>query len=161
MFNAFSRELLKRLESIRSGLLSDCDNRKLSDHFNDHQVAAIKNLEKLIAKLYKMENPSTIIEAARKSDLEKLTKLLEDKNDKRNKGCDINAQDKLGYTALHIVVDLHEDIVMAARLLEAGADPNLYCNAGRTPLECAIDYELDEIEDLLREHGATDREERW
>ncbi len=167
MFNVFSRELLKRLQSIQKGLLTGCNDRKLSDHFNTSQMTAIKDLEKLIAKVYKMKNPSTIIEAARKGDLAKLTKLLEDKsgtsntNNKNNKKRDINAQDKLGYTPLHIVVELYEDTVMAARLLEAGANPNIYCNAGRTPLEYAMDYELNELEDLLREYGATDREDGW
>jgi hypothetical protein len=167
MFNAFSKELLKRLKSVHKGLLTDCGSHELNDYFNDSQIAAIKKLEKLITKVCEMENPSTIIEAARKGDLEKLTKLLEDKNGKSgtsgtsSKSRDINAQNKLGYTALHIVVELHEDTVMAARLLEAGADPNVYCNAGRTPLEYAMDYELDELEDLLREYGAIEREERW
>lgn len=161
MFNSFSKELLKRLKSIHKELLSDCGDHKLNDYFNDRQITAINKLETLIAKVYAMENPSCIIEAARKGDLERLTKLLEDKNVTRVMSSeDVDTQDKLGYTALHLVVELHEDTAMAAVLLDAGADPHIYCNAGRTPLEYAIDHELDELEELLREHGATGREDR-
>lgn len=122
MFNAFSKELLKRLESIHRGLLTGRDDRKLSGYFNDKQITALNDPKKLIAKVYKMENPSTIIEAARKGDLAKLTKLLEDKNGMSGKGGnastsgkkksdgkvskgsnDINAQDKLGLSQSIII----------------------------------------------------------
>jgi len=74
-----------------------------------------------------------------------------------DRGDDLNVQDDHGRTALHVTAE--EGWVHFAKvLLERGADFNRPDNEGDTPLDYAVFYEHIELADLLRQHGAKDRE---
>lgn len=54
-------------------------------------------------------------------------------------GADVNAVGDLGYTPLHVTA-FRNDTEMIQVLLDAGANPRLKCEVGKTPLETAIDH---------------------
>ena len=63
-------------------------------------------------------------------------------------GCDLNIQDKGGWTALwHAVSDANENIVRC--LVTAGADATVTDQDGCTVIEEAKQNELDEVLDIL------------
>ena len=60
-------------------------------------------------------------------------------------GADINRQNKYGWTALYGAADSrHNDVVLM--LLQAGADPYLPDNEGRTPIQVAANEEIARLE---------------
>ena len=65
-----------------------------------------------------------------------------------NAQADVNAQDHVGYTALHYSVS-HGDIFSTELLLSAGADPSKVDSRGQTPLDSALDYENHGVCQLL------------
>jgi len=68
-------------------------------------------------------------------------------------GCDIDARDDYGWTAIRYAVrNSHYDA--AAVLLEAGANVNLASKSGRTPLMSAASNTLDTLCELLVREGA-------
>ena len=62
---------------------------------------------------------------------------------------DLNEQNETGYAPLHYGVMKTRPGVVAL-LLEAGADPDVFNNLAKTPLDLAISGSKDEIIDLLR-----------
>ena len=76
---------------------------------------------------------------------------------------DLNAQSNNGWTALHVAVG-QEHLGVVGQLLRAGADVTvrnrLFGQGGNqeqvfdTPLDLAINFDLPEITQLLRKHGA-------
>ena len=54
-------------------------------------------------------------------------------------GTDVNAVGDLGYVPLHVSA-FRNDAEMIQKLLGAGADPRAKCEAGKTPLDTAIDH---------------------
>lgn len=68
-------------------------------------------------------------------------------------GADVNAEDNYGLTALHNAV-LEGYADIAEVLIESGANVNAVEDKGFTPLRMAVEYKLPEIEMLLRRHGA-------
>lgn len=54
-------------------------------------------------------------------------------------GVDVNAVGNLGYTPLHVSA-FRNDGEMIRALIDAGADPKITCEVGKTPLDTAIDH---------------------
>jgi len=74
-----------------------------------------------------------------------------------NRGDDLNIQDEHGRTALHAAAE-EGWIYYAEILLKRGAQVSIPDHEGDTPLDYAVFYEHKEMADLLRRHGAIDRE---
>ncbi|WP_299154226.1 ankyrin repeat domain-containing protein [uncultured Tateyamaria sp.] len=53
-------------------------------------------------------------------------------------GADVNAIGNLGYAPLHVSA-FRDDAEMIQLLLDAGADPRVRCEIGKTPLDAAVD----------------------
>jgi uncharacterized protein len=70
-------------------------------------------------------------------------------------GATINLANNYGKTPLHIaVIDGHRDLVEL--FLDHGADKEARDHKNFTPLMMAVDYQLPDIEALLRAHGAVE-----
>ena len=69
------------------------------------------------------------------------------------RGADINAQTKLGWTPLHMA-SRRGTLEILRLLLEFGADVEAEDEDGKTALQVAADKGYDEVVKLLREHGA-------
>lgn len=71
------------------------------------------------------------------------------------RGAQLDAQDELGRTPLHIVAHYgHKEL--AACLLENGANINIADNDGETPLHLTVKADRNEVAQLLRAHGGRD-----
>ena len=66
----------------------------------------------------------------------------------------VNARDQLGQTALHHAA-LFGNLTTAELLLSAGADPSLVDSDGKTAVDVALDYQHDEVCQLLLSHTGT------
>lgn len=64
----------------------------------------------------------------------------------------VNSQNKKGHTALHMAARERANFVR--ELIEAGADPAITCEGGRTPLHLAADQDNAESVGILLENGA-------
>lgn len=64
-------------------------------------------------------------------------------------GANVNAVGDLGYTPLHVSA-FRNDSEMIQTLLDAGADPHLKCEVGKTPWDTAVDHGCLEAAKLLR-----------
>jgi len=73
------------------------------------------------------------------------------------RGDDLNVQDEHGRTALHAAAE-EGWTNYATILIEQGADIHKSDNGGDTPLDYAVFHEHLGIAELLREHGARDRD---
>lgn len=72
-----------------------------------------------------------------------------------SKGAEVDVKEDYGLTPLHnAVLEGYDEIVVF--LLSKGADINAVENKGFTPLKMAMEYQLPEIEQILRTHGAKD-----
>ncbi len=73
-----------------------------------------------------------------------------------SKGADIDALDQQGHAALHIAV-ADGQVLLATRLIRAGADVNRPDSQGRTPLALALEMERPNrhIIALLQQYGAS------
>ncbi|MCX6874326.1 MAG: ankyrin repeat domain-containing protein [Verrucomicrobia bacterium] len=74
-----------------------------------------------------------------------------------DRGDDLNVQDEHGRTALHAAAE-EGWTYYAAILIERGADVHKADMEGDTPLDYAVFHEHHEIAELLRGHGARDRD---
>jgi ankyrin repeat protein len=74
-----------------------------------------------------------------------------------SRGDDLNVQDEYGRTALHAAAE-EGWTSYASILIERGADIDKTDKEGDTPLDYAVFHEHHEIADLLRRHGAKDRQ---
>ena len=70
-------------------------------------------------------------------------------------GANINHQDRIGYSALHIIAQ-NKQVALAEKFLNNGADPNVTDIHGNTPLWTAIFNSKNEtgVVRLLLQHGA-------
>ena len=66
----------------------------------------------------------------------------------------VNAQDRLGHTALHHAA-LFGNLTTAELLLSAGADLSLVDSGGKTAVDVALDYQHDEVCQLLLSYTGT------
>uniref|UniRef100_A0A8H7NHC3 Uncharacterized protein n=1 Tax=Bionectria ochroleuca TaxID=29856 RepID=A0A8H7NHC3_BIOOC len=69
---------------------------------------------------------------------------------------DINARGRNGFTALQTIIwsNSVDSVGLAAELLRLGADPNIPCNEGWTPLHGAVKYGAVTLIQELLKHGA-------
>ncbi len=74
-----------------------------------------------------------------------------------DRGDDLNVQDEHGRTALHAAAE-EGWMYYVAILIERGADIHKADTEGDTPLDYAVFHEHREIAELLRGHGARDRD---
>ncbi len=63
--------------------------------------------------------------------------VLDEETEEVRKNPNVNIQDSMGRTALHIAVE-KSDILKSARLLNEGADPNLTDKKGQSALHLAV-----------------------
>ena len=84
------------------------------------------------------------------------------------RSADVNARDKYGLTPLHLAAkrdtrnanakeEAAAHLEIAKILLARSADVDAVDGKGRTPLRLAADNNLDQIADLLRQHGLPER----
>ena len=82
--------------------------------------------------------------------------VLESNTDQLNfliaSNADLNELDEQGQSPLHWAV-FRGDIEAVETLLGAGANPNVFATDGVTPKWRAVDFGLDEIEELLSKFG--------
>ena len=64
-------------------------------------------------------------------------------------GADVNALGNLGYVPLHVSA-FRNDADMIEILLDAGANPHVQCELGKTPLQTAIDHGCLDAEKVLK-----------
>lgn len=64
-------------------------------------------------------------------------------------GADVNAVGNVGYTPLHVSA-FRDDADMIEKLLYAGADPQVKCEVGKTPLDTATDHGCLDAAKVLR-----------
>ena len=67
------------------------------------------------------------------------------------KGADVNSKDEYGSSPLHYT----ESVEVAELLISAGADVNAKDKWGRSPLRLAFIRKNVEMQDLLKQHGAS------
>ena len=70
-----------------------------------------------------------------------------------NRGADVHAKDKSGFTPLHLAA-FQDASAMAEVLLKGGADANANANDGRTPLHYAADKNASGVVEVLLKGGA-------
>ena len=94
----------------------------------------------------------SLIEAARKGNIEAVKKHIANGKQDFFNSIDVNAADVLDKTALHYAAAWGR-IQIAELLIANGADVNTKSVTGRTPLDIANKNNKSEIADLLRCHG--------
>ena len=94
----------------------------------------------------------SLIEAARKGNIEAVKKHIANGKQDFFNSIDVNAADVLDKTALHYAAAWGR-IQIAELLIANGADVNAKSVTGRTPLDIANKNNKSEIADLLRCHG--------
>ena len=100
----------------------------------------------------------SLIEAARKGNIEAVKKHITNVKQDFFNSIDVNAADVLDKTALHYAAAWGR-IQIAELLIANGADVNTKSVTGRTPLDIANKNNKSKIADLLRKHGAKTGEE--
>ncbi len=75
-----------------------------------------------------------------------------------NQGVSLDELDESGHTPLHWAV-FRGDIELVEILLKAGANPNVISDDGVTPRWRAMDFGLEEIEELLERFGGVIQDE--
>ena len=100
----------------------------------------------------------SLIEAARKGNIEAVKKHIANGKQDFFNSIDVNAADVLDKTALHYAAAWDRKKI-AELLIENGADVNAKTISGRTPLDIANKNNKSEIADLLRIHGGKTGEE--
>ena len=100
----------------------------------------------------------SLIEAARKGNIEAVKKHITNSKQDFFNNIDVNAADVLDKTALHYAAA--EDHKEIAELLKGkGADVNAKNERDETPLDCGTKNKRSKISDLLRKHGGKTGEE--
>lgn len=94
----------------------------------------------------------SLIEAARKGNIEAVKKHIANSKQGFFNNIDVNAADVLDKTALHYAAASGRTKI-AELLIENGADVNVKTISGRTPLDIANKNNKSEITDILRKHG--------
>ena len=94
----------------------------------------------------------SLIEAARKGNIEAVKKHIANGKQDFFNSIDVNAADVLDKTGLHYAAAWGR-IQIAELLIANGADVNAKSVTGRTPLDIANKNNKSEIADLLRSHG--------
>ena len=74
---------------------------------------------------------------------------------------DVNAQNSIKETALHLAVEKNHTAALATLLSDDRIDCSLTNNGNETPLMMAIRSGKDECERILREHGAPEPSLDW
>ena len=98
------------------------------------------------------EEELSLIEAARKGNIEAVKKHIANGKQDFFNSIDVNAADVLDKTALHYAAAWGR-IQIAELLIANGADVNTKSVTGRTPLDIANKNNKSKIADLLRCHG--------
>jgi hypothetical protein len=70
------------------------------------------------------------------------------------RGADVSLRTKQGHTPLYDCIEGSGTAEIAKMLLDAKSDVTIADNAGKTPLQLAIERNKTDIADLLRQHGA-------
>ena len=100
----------------------------------------------------------SLIEAARKGNIEAVKKHIANSKQDFFNNIDVNAADVLDKTALHYAAaEDHKEI--AELLIGKGADVNAKNERDETPLDCGTKNKRSKISDLLRKHGGKTGEE--
>ena len=100
----------------------------------------------------------SLIEAARKGNIEAVKKHIANSKQGFFNNIDVNAADVLDKTALHYAAaEDHKEI--AELLIGKGADVNAKNEKDETPLDCGTKNKRSKISDLLRKHGGKTSEE--
>ena len=70
-------------------------------------------------------------------------------------GAKVNAKDKFGQSLLHYAVEW-DSVEIAEYLISAGANVNAKNNIGTSPLSVAVSKGYEEMQALLKKHGAVE-----
>lgn len=140
----------ERISLAESALESDPPTVPYSEYSEDEPE--LRSPEPRAARSVPLAPPSEeeiikrLIRAAQQGRAEQISSILES-------GCDVNARDEFGDTAL-IVASERGYLAVVKLLLERGADVNLTDPDGRSPLACATERGHKEVVDLLNKHLA-------
>lgn len=159
--NSIQREINALVDLLKSPIIHDneahsIDSRRLWDMVRAQNLCALGWVDPVIIRTLRdpVTHHSALHKAAILGNVDLIELLVS------TKGCDINAVCVAGKTPLHIAVQL-ENVEVARKLLELGADRSIPDIAGKTPLSGIPKFILDQIVCLDESSASAQPESDW